>query len=84
MTVTIVPVSDLRRDTARLLREADENEEPIYITQHGRPKAVLLGYEAYERLIAQLEDLADLASLREGADEPTRPFGEFLQEISEE
>jgi len=84
MTVTIVPVSDLRRDTARLLQRADESGEPVYITQHGRPKAVLVSYQVYERLMAQLEDQADLDSLRERADEPVRPFAEFLQEIGEE
>ena len=83
MTVTIVPVSDLRRDTARLLQRADESDEPVYITQHGRPKAVLLSYQVYERLMAQLEDLADLESMCERADEPVRPFTEFLQEIGE-
>ncbi len=84
MTVTIVPISDLRRNTARLLQSADESDEPVYVTQHGRPKAVLLSYPAYERLMAQLEDLADLASIRERADEPARPFAEFLREINEE
>lgn len=84
MTVTIVPVSDLRRDTARLLRHVEESDEPVYITQHGRPKAILLGYQVYERLMAQLEDLADLASIRARADEPVRPFAEFLQEINED
>ncbi len=84
MTVTIVPVSDLRRDTARLLQRVGESDEPVYITQHGRPKAILLGYQAYEHLMAQLEDLADLASIRERADEPVRPFAEFLQEINED
>jgi hypothetical protein len=34
--------------------------------------------------MAQLEDQADLDSLRERADEPVRPFAEFLQEIGEE
>ena len=83
MAVTIVPVSDLRREAARLLKRTSENADPIYITQHGRPKAVLLGYEAYEHLMTQLEDLADLDIIRERADEPSRPFIEFLQEISE-
>ena len=69
MAATTVSVSDLRRDTARLLQSADESDEPVYITQHGHPKAVLLGYQVYERLVAQLEDLADLDSLRERADE---------------
>lgn len=79
MSVTIVPVSDLRRDTAHLMRQVGDS--PVYITQHGRPKAVLLSYEAYERLLAQMEDLADLACLRERAGEPVRPFTEFLQEL---
>jgi len=84
MTVTIVPISDLRRKTSRLLQHTDESDEPVYITQYGRPKAVLLGYQAYERLMAQLEDVADLAAIRERADEQARPFTEFLQEIAEE
>jgi len=84
MTVTIVPISDLRRNAARLLKYTGESAEPVYITQHGRPKAVLLGYESYERLMTQLEDLADLVSIRERADEPARLFTEFLQEIGEE
>jgi len=84
MAATTVSVSDLRRDTARLLQRADESDEPVYITQYGRPKAVLLGYQVYEHLMAQLEDLANLDSLRERADEPVRPFTEFLQEIGEE
>ena len=83
MPIVIVPVSDLRRDAGRLLRQVCEGEEPIYITQHGRPKAVLLGYEAYEHLVAQLEDLADLAVMRERAKEPARPFEEFLEELGE-
>ena len=84
MTVTIVPISDLRRETSRLLQRTDESDEPVYITHHGRPKAVLLGYQAYERLMAQLEDMADLAVIRERADEPARPFTEFLQEVGGE
>ena len=84
MTVTIVPISGLRRKTAHLLQRAGESDEPVYITQHGRPKAVLLGYQAYERLMGQLEDLADLDSIRERADEPARLFSEFLQGIGEE
>lgn len=84
MTVIIAPISDLRRKTSRLLQRTDESDEPIYITQYGRPKAVILGYQAYERLMAQLEDMADLAAIHERADEPARPFTEFLQKIAEE
>lgn len=80
MVARIVPISDLRRQTGQLVAEASSGSEPVYITQHGRPTIVLLGYEAYEALMARLEDLSDLASLREAADEPYRPYDEFLAE----
>ena len=37
--------------------------------------------EDYETLIAQLEDLSDLVSLKAAVDEPARPYDEFLAEL---
>ncbi len=42
---------------------------------------VVVDYEAYEALMAQLEDLSDLASVEAAADEPVRPYDEFLAEL---
>lgn len=78
---TIIPVSDLRRKTSNVLKTLREGSDVVYITQHGRPTAVLLDYEQYEALLAELEDLADLASLEEAVDEPSRPYEEFLAEL---
>jgi prevent-host-death family protein len=36
---------------------------PIYVTQHGRAKAVLLKYEAYETLLEKLDDLEDALAM---------------------
>ena len=74
MTTKIVPISDLRRQTSRIIRTLQEEGDVVYITQHGRPAAVLVEYEQYEALLAQLEDLADLASLEAAADEPERDY----------
>ena len=52
----------------------------LFTTQHGRPKAVLIDYEHYETLLAQLEDLSDLASLEAAVDESTRPYEDFIAE----
>ncbi len=78
---TIIPVSDLRRKTSDVLKTVREGSDVVYITQHGRPTAVLLDYDQYEALLAELEDLADLASLEEAVDEPSRPYEEFLAEL---
>lgn len=42
---------------------------------------VLVDYDYYDTLMAQLEDLSDLASLRAADDEPSRPYDEFLAEL---
>ena len=46
---TIVPVTDLRQDAAKVLRGVKESGEPTVITQRGRAAAVLVSLEAYER-----------------------------------
>jgi len=45
----IIPVSDLRQDTAKLLKKLNKSNEPLIITQRGRAAAVLIGVEAYEK-----------------------------------
>lgn len=45
----IIPVSDLRQDTARLLKHLKNNKEPLIITQRGRATAVMIGVDAYEQ-----------------------------------
>lgn len=81
MVTKIIPVSDLRRKTSDVIKAVQSESEVVYITQHGRPVVVLVDYEHYEALMAQLEDLSDLASLRAAADEAARPYDEFLAEL---
>ena len=81
MATKIIPISDLRRKTTDVVQVAQREDEVIYITQHGRPAAVLMSYDRYESLLSQLEGLSDLAALQAAADEPARPYEEFLAEI---
>jgi prevent-host-death family protein len=78
MATKIVAVSDLRRKTSEVIKAVHEGGEVVYVTQHGRPA---VDYEEYEALRAQLEELSDLASLEAAADEPVRPYDEFLTEL---
>ncbi len=45
----IIPITDLRQDAASVLHQVRESGEPLVITQRGRPAAVLLSIEAYEK-----------------------------------
>jgi prevent-host-death family protein len=52
----ILPISDLRAQTKEILQQA--SEQPIVITQNGRPSAVLISYQAYNEMVAQVMQLA--------------------------
>lgn len=45
----IIPVSDLRRDAAKVLKRVEESGEPVVITQRGRAAAVMLSVAAFEQ-----------------------------------
>jgi len=45
----IIPVSDLRQDAAKLLKQLRNSKEPLIITQRGRATAVIIGVDAYEK-----------------------------------
>ena len=57
----IIPVSDLRQDTARLLKKLKKSKEPFIITQRGRATAVMIGVDAYEKSEHEKELLRLLA-----------------------
>lgn len=58
----IVPVSDLRQDSAAVLRRLKRSRVPFVITQRGRATAVLLSVDAYERSQQENELLRLLAT----------------------
>jgi prevent-host-death family protein len=57
----IVPISDLRQDTAGIIKRVVANDEPVVITQRGRASAVLVSADAYERTQHENEILRILA-----------------------
>ncbi|MDO9557214.1 MAG: type II toxin-antitoxin system Phd/YefM family antitoxin [Coriobacteriia bacterium] len=57
----IIPISDLRQDTAGIIKRAVASNDPIIITQRGRASAVLQSAQAYERTQHENEILRILA-----------------------
>jgi prevent-host-death family protein len=57
----IVPVSDLRQNAARVLKDVKKSNRPVFVTQRGRATAVLMSLDAYERSEAERELLLLLA-----------------------
>ena len=57
----IIPVSDLRQNAAKLLKQLKKTNEPLIITQRGRAAAVMIGVDAYEKSENEKELLRLLA-----------------------
>ncbi len=59
----IMPVSELKTSLGKVMADLATEGVPIYVTQHGRAKAVLLKYEEYETLLEKLDDLEDALAM---------------------
>ncbi len=70
MATRIVTVSELKVKLGTLMAELEEQGVPLFITRHGKPKAVLTRYDEYEALLQKVEDMEDLLSMKESLSAP--------------
>lgn len=54
-------VTTLKRQATRILREINENRDPVLITEHGRPSAYLIDVESFENTQDRLKLLEGIA-----------------------
>ncbi len=80
----IMGVTKARVSFTEVVNEADNHGEPIYLTNFNEPRAVLIGYKAWEALAERLEDLEDALTFHVRRGEPSRPIEEFLVELERE
>ena len=70
MATRIVNVSQLKTNLAGLMSRLEADGVPLYVTQHGKPKAVLVKYEDYEGLLEQVDDLEDTLAMKDALSSP--------------
>jgi len=70
MPVKITTVSELKANLASIVAQLEADSTPLYITQHGKPKAVLVKYEEYEALIQKADDLEDALAMQQALASP--------------
>lgn len=81
-TEDIRPVSDLKKDPNKLVRQIRRTRRPVFLTTAGKADAVLMDVKLFEEYIAagQLRQI-----LEEGEADITagrvRPMHEFLREL---
>jgi len=66
----IITVSELKVKLGSLMNELETHGVPLYVTQYGKPKAVLARYEEYETLLKKIEDLEDILAMKEALSSP--------------
>jgi prevent-host-death family protein len=54
-----MPISEVKTRLPELVSGVEEREEEIVVTRNGRPAAVLVNYDEYERLKDTLDVLSD-------------------------
>ena len=71
MITRIITVTELKTRLGSIISELRQQGMPIYITQHGKPRAVFASYEEYEALLQRIEDLEDLLAMKESLESPS-------------
>lgn len=64
----MTPLTDARNRLSEIIDDVTETASEVVISRHGRPVAVVIGYEEYESLVETLNILADdttMAALNE-------------------
>jgi prevent-host-death family protein len=61
----IRPISDLKSKSGEMITHACETKRPLVLTRHGRPVAVVLAVEEYERMQRLAEQGALVNALKE-------------------
>lgn len=56
----IIPITDLQRQAGQIIGGVVSSDEPVIITQRGRPAAVLVSAKRYSQLEEDMERLDEL------------------------
>ena len=54
----VIPISELQSQTKKIVESVKQTKNPVIVTQRGRPAALLMNYEAYEGMVATLEEMS--------------------------
>jgi prevent-host-death family protein len=56
----IQPLSEFRSNTAYFIKQVNENQRPLILTQHGKSIAVVLNVKDYDNMIEKIELIEDI------------------------
>ncbi len=82
LSKAVKPISYLKTHASAVIREINENQSTVVITQNGEAKAVLVDVKAYERMQDSLALLKIVAAGRKSvAEGRTKPIKQAFKDI---
>lgn len=76
--INTISITDLKQNTASVVKKVKESGRPHFILQRSEVAAVLVDPEKYQILEQALEDMEDLQAIEKRKDEPTVPFEKYF------
>jgi len=76
-----MPMSKVRENLSEDVDVTRRSGEPLYLTKHGKPIAVLVDYELFESVVERLEDYMDRETLAETEGEVGIPWEQVKREL---
>jgi prevent-host-death family protein len=64
-----ISVSQARDNLAELIDATQRSGDPVVLTRHGRPVAVVIDHHAFERLVEAAEEASDRSALAQAREE---------------
>ena len=79
--MTILSISEAREDLAATIEKA--GVEPITISRHGKPVAVIMDFSRYEAILEAMEDIEDVLAYDEAKKDmsPAIPLDEVRKAL---
>ena len=77
--INTVSITDLKQNTADVVKRVKTTGQPIVIMQRSEPSAVIVDTDYYHILEEALEDLEDLRDIEFRKNEPTISMDEYLK-----
>lgn len=80
--INTVSISDLKQNTASVIKNVKSSGKPSAILQRSEVAAILVDPSHYQILEEALEDLEDLKDIELRKDDPTIPFEDVIKKIN--
>ena len=79
--INTVSITDLKQNTAKVVKKVKESGEPVMVLQRSEVAAVMVDPKYYQKLEQALEDLDDLQVIEDRKNEPTVPAEKIAQKL---